>query len=177
MTSSAIEVRWYAWPQLDPDTLYGLLKLRSDIFVVEQNCVFSEMDGLDPQCTHLVACDAGGRVCATLRIVPPGVKRPHTPSPAADGPAIGRVVVDAAQRGTGLARRLMAEGIARCEREHAGSGIYLSAQQHLEAFYASLGFVRLREPYDEDGIPHVDMRRAPNQARILAARAIKPAET
>lgn len=164
MTSSAIETRWFAWRALDPDTLYGLLKLRSDIFVVEQACVFSEMDGLDPLCEHLVALD-GGRVVATLRVVPPGTKRPHSPSPAADGPAIGRLVVDATQRGTGLARRLMAQAIERCEARHPGSAVYLSAQQHLERFYASLGFERLREPYDEDGIPHVDMRRAPLYSR------------
>ena len=161
MTSSAIETRWYAWPELDPDTLYGLLKLRSDVFVVEQACVFSEMDGLDPLCEHLVATAADGRVVATLRVVPPNTRRPHSPSPAADGPAIGRLVVDATQRGTGLARRLMALGLERCASRHPGVAVYLSAQQHLEAFYASLGFARLRAPYDEDGIPHVDMRRAP----------------
>jgi ElaA protein len=168
MTSSAteaeFEIRWVAWRDFDPDTLYGLLKLRSDIFVVEQNCVFSEMDGLDPLCEHLVAT-TGGRVVAVLRVVPPGVKRPHTPSPAADGPAIGRVVVDATHRGTGLARRLMAQAIERCEARDPGSAVYVSAQQHLERFYASMGFERLREPYDEDGIPHVDMRRSPLYSR------------
>src|SRR3954447_3094923 len=100
---------WYRWSELTPDALYAFLKLRSDIFVVEQNCVFSEMDGIDPQCEHLLASGADGQLQAYLRVVPPGVKRPHSDSPAATGPAVGRVVVAAAQRGTGLGRRILLE--------------------------------------------------------------------
>lgn len=145
---------WYAWQQLDPDTLYGLLKLRSDIFVVEQNCVFSEMDGLDRHCEHLVARDADQRVIACLRLVPPGVK--------ADEPSIGRVVVDSAWRG-GTGRALMLRGMAACGQRHPRRGILLSSQQHLQGFYESLGFAPIGPVYLEDGIPHIDMRRPPQR--------------
>lgn len=153
---------WHAWPQLDPDTLYAFLKLRSDIFVVEQNCVFPEMDGLDPRCTHLCGRDAAGRLLVYLRLVPPGLERrthqvegerPALP----DGPALGRLVVAAEARGRGLARAAVAEGLRACGLRFHGQPVRLSAQQHLEPFYASMGFERRGEAYLEDGIWHVDM--------------------
>ena len=153
-------LRWIEWRDFDPDTLYALLRLRSAVFVVEQACVFHEMDGLDPQCSHLLAFDSdSGEVIGCLRRVPAGLKRPHTPAPAAPGPTLGRLVTASAVRGTGLGRALMLEGIARCERDHPGRALFLSAQQRLQRFYESLGFEAIREPYDEDGILHIDMRR------------------
>lgn len=155
-------LRWFAWNELDPDSLYGFLRLRSQVFVVEQRCLFAEMDGLDPGCEHLCAFDAQGQVSGCLRLVPPGLRRPHSASPAADGPALGRLVTRSDRRGIGLGRRLMQQGLERCTQLHPGAAVYLSAQQHLERFYASIGFVRLGEPYDEDGIAHLDMRRGPS---------------
>lgn len=152
-------LHWVAWSQFDPDTLYALLKLRSEVFVVEQACLFSDMDGLDAECLHLIARDAHGAVVGCVRRVPPHLKRPHTPAPAFDGPALGRLVVAPAHRSAGLGRALMQEGIARCTQDFPDRALYLSAQQQLEAFYASLGFTRIGEPYDEDGIIHVDMCR------------------
>ena len=151
--------RWYRWSELSADTLYAFLKLRSDIFVVEQNCVFSEMDGIDPQCEHLTAFDDAGELMAYLRLVPPGVKRPHSESPAAAGPAIGRVVVASVARDNGLGRRIMLQALEHCAQIYPGQPISLSGQQHLEAFYASLGFVTRSPAYLEDGIWHVDMLR------------------
>jgi ElaA protein len=152
--------RWHRWNELSADTLYAFLKLRSDIFVVEQNCVFSEMDGIDPQCEHMTATDAQGELLAYLRLVPPGVKRPHSESPAAAGPAIGRVIVAPTARGTGLGRGVMLQALAYCAPRYPQQPISLSGQQHLEAFYASLGFVTQSPPYLEDGIWHVDMLRS-----------------
>lgn len=146
-----LQWRWHAWAALDPDTLYAFLKLRSDIFVVEQNCAFSDMDGLDPACEHLCGVDAAGAVRAYLRLLPPGLKGPQ--------PAVGRLVVERQARGAGLARAAMAEGIARAQERWPGQPIFLSGQQHLEAFYTSLGFRSVSAPYLEDGIPHVDMLR------------------
>ncbi len=142
---------WHAWPALDSDTLYALLKLRSDIFVVEQNCVYSDMDGLDAQCRHLVGRDATNSVQAGLRLVPPGIK--HA------APALGRLVVAMPFRGTGVGRALMIEGLHGCARHYPGHAVFLSGQRHLEHFYRSLGFDTISEPYLEDGIPHVDMLR------------------
>jgi ElaA protein len=161
---SRVTLAWYEWPAFDPDTLYALLRLRSEVFVVEQACVFAEMDGIDPACTHLLARDAQGQVAGCLRLVPPHLARPHSPSPPAEGPALGRLVTRQDQRGSGLGRRLMIEGLRECARRHPQLDQYLSAQQHLEGFYASLGFQRLRPPYDEDGIAHVDMRRAADRS-------------
>lgn len=151
---------WHRWADLGADTLYAFLKLRSDIFVVEQNCVFPDMDGIDDRCEHLGATTPQGELLGYLRLVPPGVARPHSPSPPAPGPAIGRLVVTATARGSGLGRRLVERALLRCAERYPGQAQYLSAQQHLEAFYGSLGFERIAPVYVEDGIPHVDMRRA-----------------
>ena len=143
---------WHAWAGLTPDVLYAFLRLRSAIFVVEQNCVFPEMDGRDPLCEHLCGW-RGDELVAYLRLVPPGIRTPEV--------ALGRVVVAAGVRGTGLGRAAMREGLARCALRFPGQPVKVSAQAHLEPFYASLGFVTVGAPYDEDGILHVDMVKAP----------------
>lgn len=144
--------RWYDWSDLDPDTLYAFLKARSDIFVVEQNCVFSDMDGIDPQCRHLCGRAARGDLLAYLRLVPPGVKNAH--------PGLGRLIVVAQARVRGLGRAIMLEGLRACAERYPGEAVFLSGQQHLQRFYESLGFRPVSAPYLEDGIPHVDMLRA-----------------
>ncbi|HEX4872822.1 MAG TPA: GNAT family N-acetyltransferase [Nevskiaceae bacterium] len=147
MTSSA-EFRWYRWAELDPDTLYDLLKLRSDIFVVEQNCVFSDMDGLDRHCEHLVA-RLDGRVVLALRLLPPGLKFAEA--------SLGRLVTDPAARRLGLARQALTLGLVRLRERFPGQPVRIGGQRYMEAFYASMGFVTTGEPYLEDGIPHVEM--------------------
>ena len=144
-----ISWRWFSWRELDPDTLYAFLKLRSDIFVVEQDCVFPEMDGIDARCEHLCGTNGAGRLLAYLRLLPPGLKSAE--------PAIGRLVVAADVRKTGLGRAAMLEGLRRCQARYPGQPIFLSAQRHLEDFYAALGFDTVSEPYLEDGILHLNM--------------------
>lgn len=141
--------QWQAWQALTPDALYALLQLRSAVFVVEQNCVFPDMDGRDPACEHLCGWDEDGALLAYLRLVPPGVRTPEV--------SLGRVVVAASTRGRGLGRAVMQEGLQRCAERHPGRPVKVSAQQHLETFYGSLGFGRVSAPYLEDGIWHVDM--------------------
>mgnify|MGYP001606276603 CR=1 FL=1 len=145
-----LEWRWYEWQELPPDVLHAFLKLRSDIFVVEQNCVFSDMDGRDPACTHLCGF-AGNELVAYLRLVPPGLKSPEA--------ALGRLVVLKTQRGHGHSRRAIEIGLARCAERHPGVAVRIQAQAHLAPFYQSLGFVTHSAEYLEDGIPHVDMLR------------------
>lgn len=142
---------WTDWRDFSPDALYAVLRLRSAIFVVEQNCVFPDMDGRDPACEHLCGRDAAGALIAYLRLVPPGLRTPEV--------SLGRVVVAAAARGRGLGRAVMAEGLRRCAERYPGKPVKVSAQQHLEALYQSLGFRTVGAPYDEDGIRHVDMVR------------------
>jgi ElaA protein len=153
--TGALTWRWRSWRDLDADTLHAIFKLRSDVFVVEQNCVFSEMDGFDPQCDHLCAIDAQGRLLAYLRLLPPGAKYQE--------PSIGRVVVAADARKHGLARKAMLDGIKRCGERFPDQPILIQAQQYLERFYLSLGFEAVGAPYLEDGIAHVDMRRSPTR--------------
>jgi ElaA protein len=141
---------WHAWTDLTPDVLYAFLRLRSAIFVVEQDCVFPEMDGRDPQCEHLCGWD-GAELVAYLRLVPPAVRTAEV--------SLGRVVVAQPARGAGLGRAAIHEGLARCAQRYPGQPVKVSAQQHLEEFYRGLGFARVGEPYDEDGIRHVDMVR------------------
>ena len=145
---------WHTWPTMTPDLVYEVMRLRSAIFVVEQNCVFPDMDGRDPSCEHLCGRDAAGKLVAYLRLVPPGVRTPEV--------SLGRVVVAHEARKHGYGRAVMLEGIAGCAKRYPGAPVKVSAQQHLERFYQSLGFRTVGPPYDEDGIMHVDMVRTPN---------------
>lgn len=150
MTTARYDWQWHRFDDWPRALMYDALRLRSEIFVVEQNCVFLDMDGLDRHCEHLHVLDQG-QLCAYLRRVPPGIQSPR--------PALGRVVVARSHRGSGLGRELMRAGIRRCESRHPQQAIQVAAQQHLEPFYGSLGFSRIGEPYDEDGILHVEMLR------------------
>ena len=147
----ALRWSWHDWRELTPDLLYAVLRLRSAIFVVEQNCVFPDMDGRDPDCAHLCGWNDAGDLVAYLRLVPPGVRTPEV--------SLGRVVVAAPARGQGLGRAVMEEGLRACARRYPGKPVKVSAQQHLETFYRSLGFATAGPRYLEDGIWHVDMVR------------------
>jgi ElaA protein len=136
--------------ELSPRDLYDMLKLRVDVFVVEQKCPYPELDGKDVDALHLRLL-SGNDLVASARI-----RKPAKTDPAA---RIGRVVVSPEHRGKKLGDRLMVEAIAQCERLYAESPIKLSAQSQLLRFYESFGFVAVSEEYLEDGIPHVDMQR------------------
>ncbi len=133
--------------ELDPVTAYRLWGLRSSVFVLEQECVYVDLDGrdLEPGTRHVFAVE-GGRPVACLRVLdePDGTAR------------IGRVCVARSHRSDGLAGRLM----DRALRDIDGI-VVLDAQTYLEAWYARLGFVRTGPDYLDDGIPHVPMRRTP----------------
>lgn len=136
--------------ELSPRDLYDMLKLRVDVFVVEQKCPYPELDGKDLDALHLRLL-SGGNLVGSARI-----RKPAKTDPAA---RIGRVVVAPEHRGKKLGDRLMVEAIAQCERLYPESPIKLSAQSQLLRFYESFGFVPVSEEYLEDGIPHVDMQR------------------
>ena len=142
--------RVFRWNEWTNDQLYEAMRLRSQIFVVEQNCVFPDMDGIDPCCEHLCGTDAAGQLMAYSRLLPPGLKAPEA--------SIGRVVVHEAVRGRSVGRQLMRESLAACRARFPQTPILIGAQQHLERFYGSFGFVTISAPYLEDGISHVDMR-------------------
>jgi ElaA protein len=128
--------------------LYALLKLRVDVFVVEQACAYPELDGKDLDALHLRLLIAGETA---------GYARLWRPE--SGPPRIGRVLVAPSHRGKRLGEAVIRAAMAACGTHFAGEPIALSAQSHLEAFYASLGFSPTSEHYVEDGIPHVDMLR------------------
>lgn len=149
-----IEWQWSSFADLTVGQLYEMLALRQQVFVLEQTCLYPDIDGLDTGAYHLLGWHTvdGRRVlAATLRCLAPGAKYEEM--------SLGRVVTSPAARGTGLGRELVAEGIAHAERQHPGHAIRIGAQAHLERFYASFGFVTVSAPYDEDGILHIDMLR------------------
>ena len=135
--------------------IHDLFQARSAVFVVEQNCAFQDLDGVDPECWHLLG-HRGTELVAYCRLVPPGVKYAE--------PSIGRVVTTQAARRTGRGRELMREALARAEQLWPGRALRIGAQQRLERFYEDFGFVASSAPYDEDGIPHIEMLRAPRGA-------------
>jgi ElaA protein len=143
-----IEWRWRRLEQFDPRSLYQMLALRQRIFVIEQRCIYLDTDGLDGETEHLTGHD-GEHLACCLRIMPPGLH--------GRAAAIGRVAVDRGYRGQGLAREMMRLALDRIRQQHGPVSVALAAQAHLGDFYASFGFEAVSAPYDEDGIPHVDM--------------------
>jgi len=128
-------------------SLYELLKLRSEVFVIEQQCIYLDPDGADLEAWHLQGRDEAGLLQAYARLLP--------------GPRIGRVVTAPSARGAGQGRALMQQALLECAQRWPGQPIELSAQAHLQRFYASLGFAPTSPIYDEDGIAHIDMRKPP----------------
>jgi ElaA protein len=137
---------------LDAGTLYDVLALRSAVFVVEQECAYQDIDGLDllEGTVHLLG-RSGDAIAAYARILGPDDDHPT--------PRISRVIVSHGARGQQLGRQLMERALACCAVHWPGQPVELGAQAHLTVFYGSLGFEATSAPYDEDGILHVWMRR------------------
>ncbi|WP_394176691.1 GNAT family N-acetyltransferase [Thalassotalea litorea] len=159
---TAPTINWQAkhFDQLTASELYQALKLRVDVFVVEQTCYYPELDNrdIDSEVIHLLAYDQNGKanasgllpLAAYLRILPPGLCYPGLV-------AIGRVATDMDYRGKGLGHPLMQEALRLCQQHWPDFSVKISAQEHLEDFYRKHGFVRVSEMYLEDGIPHIEM--------------------
>ena len=149
--STPLKWTWTRFQDLGVDNLYDALALRCRVFILEQGA-FQDPDGVDRQAWHLLGRDNAGVLHAYLRVVDPGIKYTE--------PSLGRVITAPETRGSGLGRRLMAEGVARASAAWPGQGLRISAQARLEKFYAECGFNAVGEPYLEDGIPHLEMARA-----------------
>jgi ElaA protein len=148
---NGIDWQYSAFPELAPLAVYEILALRQRVFVVEQKCPFLDADGHDLSAKHLMG-RRDGRLLAYARVLPPGVKYAEH--------SIGRLVVDPRARKSGLGRAAMREAIRRIVVADGPVPIRLQAQEYLaDTLYEPLGFERISDPYDEDGIPHVDMRR------------------
>ena len=148
--------------------LYHSLKARSQVFVVEQNCVYQDMDEVDFDCLHLIA-HQNQALAGYCRIIPPEFNKlksnlssstdaPVIKTSNSAMPAIGRVLVLAEHRGDGLARQIMTQAIAYCRKKYGKkTPIIISAQTYLLGFYESLGFVPEGDRYLEENIEHVKM--------------------
>lgn len=143
-------VRWTCtrFEDLSPAVLYEILKLRSEVFVVEQQCVFLDMDDKDQDAWHLTGWYEG-RLVAYTRLLPPGITYAEA--------SIGRVVSSPSVRRMGFGRELMEVSIRQLWELFGKQDIRIGAQLYLQAFYGSFGFVPQGETYIEDEIPHVKM--------------------
>ena len=147
---SVIAWRALSFSALKPAELYELLQLRTEVFVIEQGCVFQDMDGSDAEAMHLLG-NSDGLLVAYARCFAAGVKFAEA--------SIGRVITRQSERGKGTGHLLMRQAMA-CVFEHWGpQPIRIGAQARLEKFYLQHGFQVAGLPYIEDGIPHIEMLR------------------
>lgn len=145
-----MQLKWIfkEFNELEAVELYAILKLRNEVFVVEQNCVYQDADDKDQRSWHFAGWD-GKNLVAYTRIIPPGVAYPEA--------SIGRVVTSPKYRKTGAGRILMQESISKVFSQFNCSKIKIGAQVYLTKFYESLGFLKSGNEYLEDGIPHIEM--------------------
>lgn len=136
--------------ELSLHELYAILRLRSEVFVVEQNCVFQDMDNKDQSCYHLMGWESNIMIAYT-RLVPPGTSYEYS--------SIGRVVTSSFARGTGIGKHLMEKSILELEQLFGKAPIKIGAQLYLREFYTALGFKQTGDIYVEDGIDHIEMIR------------------
>lgn len=133
---------------LTPYELYDIIRLRNEVFVVEQNCVFQDADNRDQHCHHLMLWD-NDTLMAYARLVPKGLTYEQM--------SIGRIISSPAYRKTGAGKLLVANAIETCYELFGKGPIKIGAQLYLQKFYESFGFVQTSDIYDEDGIDHIEM--------------------
>ncbi|MDX1492112.1 MAG: GNAT family N-acetyltransferase [Pseudohongiellaceae bacterium] len=136
--------------ELTIEQLYAIIRLREEVFVLEQECAYLDADGLDKEAIHLWF-EQETQIASYCRILPPNTRFLEA--------SIGRVCTQVQFRGKGLAKELLLHAIAACEKQYPGQGISLSSQAHLRQFYEDLGFSAVSNIYDEDGIPHIKMHK------------------
>jgi len=151
-----IEWQWSPLTDLPAHRLYAVLAARVEVFVVEQNCPYQDLDGLDLDALHLIGW-SGEAVAAYLRVLDPGTRFAE--------PSLGRILTTAPFRGTGAGRLLMKRALELTDGKFPMQSIRISAQAHLQRFYGSFGFVTDSDQYLEDGIPHVEMLREAGDRR------------
>lgn len=155
LRAAPIVWQWSAFDKLSLSELYTILRVRQMVFVVEQACPYLDADGDDERAWHLLGWIEQGEMktlAAYARIFPPGIKYAEA--------SIGRVVTHPSMRRKGMGEALMSEALRRIETLAPGADVRIGAQMYLERFYEKSGFRRVSEPYDEDGIIHIEMLRA-----------------
>jgi ElaA protein len=142
--------------ELTTTELYGLLHLRAEVFVVEQQCPYQDVDYADQYAVHIMGYDENGEMGAYARVFAPGIR---SRGMKYDMASIGRVITSQAQRGKGAGKELMQRAIAAVETRFGKQPIKISAQQYLTKFYQEQGFRQTSDMYLEDNIPHIEMIR------------------
>ena len=137
-----------AFHELTPQELYELLRIRSEVFVVEQDCVYQDLDGDDQASIHLWLTE-NGKVVALCRVCPAGTHMHEV--------SVGRVITTGTERGKGYGVRIMREGIATARECFGAKVIEIEAQEYAKGFYEQVGFRQSSEPFLLDGIPHIRM--------------------
>lgn len=137
------------FPELDAQRLYSVLRLRQQVFVVEQQCAYLDIDNLDQRANHML-CLRDGRLLAYQRCLAPELVYAES--------SLGRIVVDPSMRGQRLGGELVQRGINYNLSRWPSHAIRINAQAHLQPFYADLGFIAEGDEYLEDNIPHRQMR-------------------
>ena len=148
-----IDWQWCGLEDLSAAQIYKVFAAREAVFVVEQACVYQELDGLDLQARHLIGWSAS-EVAAYLRVLGPGTRFAE--------PSIGRILTTQPFRGSGVGRTLVELSLRQTDMQFPGHAVRISAQAHLEGFYSSFGFTVVSTTYLEDGIPHIEMLRTAN---------------
>ena len=145
-----MNIHWHCknFNALTPHELYEIIRLRNEVFVVEQNCVFQDADNKDQECFHLMGW-VNGALAAYTRLAPPGYIYAEA--------SIGRVVTSPAFRKKGIGYELMKKSIEECKKIFGSGAIKIGAQFYLKDFYASFGFKQISDIYLEDGIEHIYM--------------------
>lgn len=138
-----------SFAELSVDELYAILKLRAAVFVVEQECIYEDIDSKDQLSYHVLA-RKNDDIIGYIRLLPKGLSYEKYNS-------IGRVVVDESMRGTGLGKELMTKGIAFIREQWSNEPTKISAQSYLKQFYEGIGFIQVGLSYLEDDIPHIPM--------------------
>lgn len=135
-----------SFSELAVPELFEILKTRVAVFVVEQRCAYQEIDEIDKLSRHVALVD-DGKILAYVRVIPAGLSYPEV--------SLGRVLTT--KRGMGLGARIVKEGIKVAQTAFSATAIRIAAQAYAVGFYEKLGFQVYSEPFDEDGIPHVEM--------------------
>ena len=147
---TSLQYNIFSFPDLSPALLYAYLQLRSEVFVVEQNCVYQDLDGQDQYALHVLVRE-NDHLVACARILPKDTNYPEI--------SIGRVIVALNYRGKNVGHALMEYCINQIDELYGKQNIVLSAQAHLQEFYKKHNFVPVGDTYLEDGIPHIKMKR------------------
>lgn len=150
--TDALDWRWKSFDELTAREVYAILAARSEVFVVEQNCVYRDIDDADQAAWHLAAYDDGGQLAGYLRVLLPDAQDPDV--------RIGRVLTTAAFRGMRLGNALLSRALEHIRTQWPDTPVSLHAQAHLQRFYGAFGFEPSSDVHDEDGIAHVWMRSA-----------------